>query len=892
MQEEKVHPIGLPEWVLDRVDATFAVDANYIGCVCLDERGSVALVEPEGHFRGVSATLPKVARASGERPSQTLVRCLEEKVGAGAWNVYPIVGVWEGDASRTAFYAVLRKDWGRGGPAPTSPHVAAVHDCSFEAALDRIAASRNRADRLRDLTILPIVRAMALTPARRLLLMVRALHRMGFERLRADCSFSPSGMHWRFDLFSERADRPATWTSSTLEGALRPKLDVAYSTALGQRFFGLEETCFETPEELASRIVREAPQVAFAGLGRDPDYARWLDDMLARTAPEGIFVDSLDGDLPVDRTYLANAFDVRGSVPLAPSTAHPLSPVKVSLRGREDGVWFGRLDDARLRGAKRWFAWVAAREGAPMSSDEIARCFRFGAWSTIAEAVTRAQSVPSTERPPYPLKRRSREGSWLELPCDHDWRAVIDERTVALYLPPPWTVDRVRIELWALCERVDPNAVDLDEGAAIDRRIDAVIADIDARLAAQTDAILHHPLFRRLEAIWRSLELVVREVNGHPNVRVEMWSCSLRDLREDLDDAGSVTRTTLYNRLWVLNYGDGPYGLVVGDYEFGPDPSDIALLDSIATVCSAAGTPFIASASPRMFGVARWGDLTPHDDLLAALSDQARACWRAFRARPESRFVGLCLQRVLLRAPHRKRSSWPTLGFDHDEAADDSSLGLWGSAAAALATRVARSFIELGWCANFVGADDGAVVNVPSFSSRRDGELRFWRPVEAVFSSALEQALGDAGFIVASHRLGQSGVTFLAARSCYDVSSHVITSEPKAVALGRALSAELPYLCLALRFAHCARAMQRERVGEWRDRDAVWRGVNAWLATMRADDDAPMLLRPLRDARLMLRPTSAGRDDQFDAALYVTPRWVVDGERVTLPVPVIFPTFW
>lgn len=890
MQQEKVHPIGLPEWVLDRVDAAFTGDANYIGCVCFDQVGNVALVEPEGHFRGVSATLPKVARAPGERPSQTLVRCLEEKVGAGAVCVYPIPGVWQGDSSRTAFYAVLRASWKSGGPAPSSPHVAAVHDCSFEAALARLAASRNSADRLRDLTLLPVARTIALTPARRLLLMVRALHRMGFERLRAGCSLSPSGMHWRFELFTEqRPERPAAWSASTLEGVLRPKLDVSYSTAMGQRIFGLEETCFESPEELATRLVREAPQVVYAGLGRDPDYARWLDDMLARTAPEGVFVDGLDGDLPVDRACLSNAPADAPRVALAPSAAQPLEPVQVSLGGREDGVWFGRLDDTRLRRAKRWFAWVQPRQDAPRSSAEIARHLKFGSWSTLTEVVGREQRAPATGRPPHPLSRRY-EGSWFELPGDDDWRAVTDERTVALYLPPPWVVDKVSVELWALCERADPNVPDGDEGAALDRRIDAVIADLDARLAAQTDVILHHPLFQRLESIWRSLELVVHERGGRSNVCVEMWSCSKSDLSADFEDARSITGTKLHNLLWGLTCGDGPYGLVVGEYEFGPDPADLALLDSIASVCSDAGTPFIASASPRMFGVARWDELSQRDDPLAALSTHGR--WRAFRARPESRFVGLCLQRLLLRAPHRWRSVWPRPSFEYDEGADDPSQGLWGSAAAALATRVARSFIALGWCANFVGAEDGEVTNRPTFAVRRDGELRFWRPVEAAFSPTLERALSDAGFIAVSHRVGSSGATFMAARSCHDASSDVVTSEPKAVALGRALSAELPYLCLALRFAHYARAMQREQVGGWRSRDAVWRGVNAWLATLRADDDAPMQSRPLRDARLMLRPTDAGRDDRFEAALYVTPRWTVDGAVVTLPVPVVFPTFW
>ena len=44
-----------------------------------------------------------------------------------------------------------------------------------------------------------------------------------------------------------------------------------------------------------------------------------------------------------------------------------------------------------------------------------------------------------------------------------------------------------------------------------------------------------------------------------------------------------------------------PYGMLVGDYEFGRTAEDISLLKMISNVAAAAHAPFVAAASPKMF---------------------------------------------------------------------------------------------------------------------------------------------------------------------------------------------------------------------------------------------------------------------------------------------------
>jgi type VI secretion system protein ImpC len=83
-------------------------------------------------------------------------------------------------------------------------------------------------------------------------------------------------------------------------------------------------------------------------------------------------------------------------------------------------------------------------------------------------------------------------------------------------------------------ERVDKNIVD------------AMIAEIDARLSAQINAIMHHPDFQRLESAWRSLKFLIDQVDFRENIKVEMLNCSKEDLLNDFEDSPEVPKSGLY----------------------------------------------------------------------------------------------------------------------------------------------------------------------------------------------------------------------------------------------------------------------------------------------------------------------------------------------------------
>src|SRR6266540_1275172 len=74
-------------------------------------------------------------------------------------------------------------------------------------------------------------------------------------------------------------------------------------------------------------------------------------------------------------------------------------------------------------------------------------------------------------------------------------------------------------------ERVDKTAVD------------AMIAEVDKKLSAQLNEILHHPEFQKLESAWRSLRFVVERLDFRENIRLEILSVDKDALQADLEDA-------------------------------------------------------------------------------------------------------------------------------------------------------------------------------------------------------------------------------------------------------------------------------------------------------------------------------------------------------------------
>ena len=238
------------------------------------------------------------------------------------------------------------------------------------------------------------------------------------------------------------------------------------------------------------------------------------------------------------------------------------------------------------------------------------------------------------------------------------------------------------------------------------------VALIDRLINEQVNAILHHPDFQRLEASWRGLAFLTRREASEaaPSIKIKVMDVSWSELGRDLDRAIEFDQSEFFRKIYESEFGSPggePFGALIGDYEIHPRLTDGAryddldVLKSIAGVAAAAFCPFLANASPSMFGLGDFAELQQHAGSRAPHEGSDK--WQALRDHEDARFVGLALPRVLMRLPYRAgQHARGRLSFAEDVAGGYHADGpdhrkfLWGGAAFALGAVILRAFENSG----------------------------------------------------------------------------------------------------------------------------------------------------------------------------------------------------
>lgn len=419
--------------------------------------------------------------------------------------------------------------------------------------------------------------------------------------------------------------------------------------------------------------------------------------------------------------------------------------------------------------------------------------------------------------------------------------------------------------------------------------VDAMIAEIDRRLSAQVNEILHHPDFQAMESTWRSLKFLIDRVDFRENLRVEMLNVSKEDLLKDFEDAPEVVKSGLYRLAYSNEYGvfgGKPYGLMCANFDFGPGAQDMELLRKCAAVAAMAHAPLIANAGPGFFGEKNFLNLPNLKDLQSLLGGPQYARWHSFRDSEDSRYVGLCLPRFLLRLPYGEQTI-PVKAFNfHEDVVGSHERYLWGYASIALATRVADSFAKYRWSPNIIGPQSGgAVENLPLHQYEALGEIQTKIPTEILLTERREYELSEEGFIGLVFRKSADNAAFFSANSVQRPKLFGGTPEGKQAETNYRLGTQLPYMFIMSRLAHYIKVLQREQIGSWKERSDLERELNHWLSQYVADmdDPAPVVRsrRPLRNAHVSVEDVE-GQPGWYRCSIQVRPHFKYMGAAFTL----------
>jgi type VI secretion system protein ImpC len=419
--------------------------------------------------------------------------------------------------------------------------------------------------------------------------------------------------------------------------------------------------------------------------------------------------------------------------------------------------------------------------------------------------------------------------------------------------------------------------------------LDDMIAELDRKLCAQVDAILHNEQLQKLESAWRSLKFLVDRTNFRENIRINFVSVNKADLLADFEDAPEIVKSGLYKTVYTAEYGQfggQPYGAIIGNYEFGPGSQDIKLLQTLASVAAMAHAPFIAAASPEFFGLSSLNELPNLRDLQSILEGPDFFKWNAFRQTEDSRYVGLTVPRFLLRLPYGPETV-PSTRFNYTEnISDGQSDFLWGNAAFAFATRITASFADYRWCANIIGPEGGGTVSdLPNYTFNSMGEIQNKIPTEVLISERREHELAGLGFIALTMRKNSDGAAFFSAFSAQKAKFFGNSKEGQEAELNYKLGTSLPYIFVVCRLSHYIKVIQREHIGTWRERGDLESELNNWIRQYVSDMDSPgegvRSRRPLRQAEIKVLDVD-GEPGWYRVTLVVRPHFKYMGASFSL----------
>ncbi|AKU13128.1 hypothetical protein AzCIB_3235 [Azoarcus sp. CIB] len=418
--------------------------------------------------------------------------------------------------------------------------------------------------------------------------------------------------------------------------------------------------------------------------------------------------------------------------------------------------------------------------------------------------------------------------------------------------------------------------------------LDARLADLDRLISEQLSEVMHAAQFQALESAWTGLHYLCRQTSTGPQLKIKMMNATKRDLVKDFKTAIEFDQSALFRKVYEEEFGTfggSPFGVLLGQYDMTRQPEDLYLLEQMSHVAAAAHAPFITSASPELFGLESYVELSRPRDLSKVFDTVEYAKWKSYRDSEDARYVGLTLPRFLGRLPYNPIDGTTTEGFNFVEDVDgaDHSKYLWCNAAFAFGARLTTAFENHGWCAAIRGVEGGGLVeDLPAHTFRTgEGEVALKCPTEIAITDRREKELSDLGFIPLVHCKNTDYAAFFGAQSTQKARRY----DTDAANANASLSAQLQYIFAVCRIAHYMKAMMRDKIGSFASAANVEMYLQRWIDQyVTADDTASQETKaqfPLREASIEVDEVP-GRPGVYRAVSFIRPHFQLDELSVSL----------
>jgi type VI secretion system protein ImpC len=415
--------------------------------------------------------------------------------------------------------------------------------------------------------------------------------------------------------------------------------------------------------------------------------------------------------------------------------------------------------------------------------------------------------------------------------------------------------------------------------------IDGMIARLDEQLSKQLNEIIHAPEFQQIESAWRGLHYLVFNSETDTSLKIRVMNVGKNELYREFKvyPGARWDQSPIFKKLYEAEYGTlggEPYGCLVGDYYFDHSPVDVQLLRDISKVVASMHAPFFAGASASLLGMDSWNELTNPRDIGKIFDTPDYAAFKSLRDQPDSRYVGLCMPRVLARQPYGAKSEpVEEFGFEEDTDGHKGEKYSWMNAAFAMAANVNRAFKEYGWTVRIRGVESGGeVINLPTHTfPTDDGGVDMKCPTEISISDRREAELSKAGLLPLIHRKNTDKAAFIGAQSLYKPKK-MMKEEDTA---SENLSSRIPYMFAVSRFAHYLKCMVRDKIGATMEEDQLQRWLQEWInkyvdGDPKNSSELTKARKPLADAKVEVFPDEEN-PGYYAARFYLRPHYQLEG---------------
>ncbi len=270
-----------------------------------------------------------------------------------------------------------------------------------------------------------------------------------------------------------------------------------------------------------------------------------------------------------------------------------------------------------------------------------------------------------------------------------------------------------------LREAVAPHIV----GKADPRQAD-LVAKVDGLTGELMRAVLHAPAFQQLEALWRALDSLTRNLVLDEALQLFILDASQEELTRDFASAPTLAETAMY-RLVVDQAGDKPWSLLVAGTCCQRDKQDAAMLARLGTLAQSIDAAVVAGMD-----FATWKAGFP--------SVEDRGAWTALRNSPAATAIAIAAPSLLVRLPYGKDTeAAERFAFTEQTTPPAGERYLWASAAFSVAQLIAQSYSAAGgW--DFTPGDECVLGDLPVHITKQDGEsvqtpcAQAWLPESAI----------------------------------------------------------------------------------------------------------------------------------------------------------------